>query len=236
VTRRPSYTDYPRTILWLVPGGRTLIGGNEPESQPRFELEVEPFYLSKWPITNEQFSAFDPTFERSPLSPGDRDTAVGISFDMAREYCSWYAEVSRKPMRLPTEVEWEHACRAGATGRWHWGEHELAGLEADDHLWDSRNWTGRLPALDRKRGNGFGLHAMLGAVWEWTSSPWRRYPLATEPAPPSPSVAVGAAEPRVLRGGSFRLDRDEISCSLRLPARPDLRAEDIGFRVAKSLR
>jgi formylglycine-generating enzyme required for sulfatase activity len=235
VSRRPSYTDYPRTILWLVPGGRTLVGGDEPDSRPRFEVEVEPFYLSKWPITNEQLAAFDPSFERSPLSAGDRDTAVGVSLEMAEAYCRWYAEVSRKPMRLPTEVEWEHACRGGASGRWHWGEDER---DADDHLWDRRNWTGSLPALDRKRGNGFGLHAMLGGVWEWTSSPWQPYPLVPPPAADTAAASPGAsaADHGVLRGGSFRLDRDEISCSLRRAARRDLRADDVGFRVAKSLR
>jgi formylglycine-generating enzyme required for sulfatase activity len=74
--------------------------------------------------------------------------------------------------------------------------------------------------------------AQLGrpGVWEWTSSPWRAYPLDAG------HDAATAAGERVLRGGSFRLDRREISCSLRRLASSDLRAEDVGFRVAKSLR
>lgn len=230
MSRRARYTDYPRTVLWLVPGGVTRIGGDETDAQPRFDAEVEPFYLSQWPITNEQMAAFDPSYQRSPVSAGDRDAAVGVSWQAADAYCRWYAEVSRKPMRLPTEVEWEHACRAGALGRWYWGDDEAS---ADDHLWDSRNAGDRLPALERKRGNAFGLLAMLGGVWEWTSSAWRPYPLAAAPSPPADHPGATA---RVLRGGSFRLDRQDISCSLRRPGAPDLRADDIGFRVAKSLR
>ncbi|HUP24883.1 MAG TPA: SUMF1/EgtB/PvdO family nonheme iron enzyme [Thermoanaerobaculia bacterium] len=234
MSRRPRYTDFPRTILWLVPGGRTIVGGDEPDSCPVLEAAVEPFYLSKWPITNEQFEAFDPAFERAPHSPGDRDTAVGVSYVAAAEYCRWYAQVSRKPMRLPTEVEWEHACRAGATGRWYWGDDEGA---ADEHLLDARNWHGRLEGLDRSRGNGFGLQAMLGGVWEWTASPWRGCPL--EDCRPAVVTTDPVATPegaRVLRGGSFRIDRSVISCSLRRSGSPDLRADDIGFRVAKSFR
>jgi formylglycine-generating enzyme required for sulfatase activity len=233
MTRRPRYTDYPRTVLWLVPGGRTTIGGEEPDARPSFEVEVEPFYLSQWPITNEQFEAFDPSFRRSPLAPGDRDAAVGASWEAADAYCRWYAEVSRKPMRLPTEVEWEHACRAGSRGRWYWGDDEA---EADDHLWDRRNWQGRLPPLDGKRSNGFGLHAMLGGVWEWTSSPWRPYPLPSTTPPGDETCTREPGALLVLRGGSFRLDREEISCSLRRPGARGRRADDVGFRVAKSLR
>jgi formylglycine-generating enzyme required for sulfatase activity len=233
MNRRPRYTDYPRSILWLVPGGRVAIGGDEADAQPCFEVEVAPFYLSKWPITNEQMAAFDPSFERSPVSPGDRDAAVGVSWEAAAGYCRWYAEVSRKPMRLPSEVEWEHACRGGALGRWHWGEDESA---ADHHLWDRRNFEGRLPELDRKRGNGFGLHAMLGGVWEWTASPWRSYPIGEEECRDDLAALAEPAAARVLRGGSFRLDRSEITCSLRRAAPVDLRADDVGFRVAKSLR
>jgi formylglycine-generating enzyme required for sulfatase activity len=234
MSRQPRYTEFARTILWLVPGGRTIVGGNEPDSSPVFEAEVEPFYLSKWPITNEQFEAFDPAFERAPHSPGDRDTAVGISYVDAAAYCRWYADVSRKSMRLPTEVEWEHACRAGATGRWYWGDDEGA---ADEHLLDARNWQGRLEGLDRSRGNGVGLQAMLGGVWEWTASPWRRYPLEDYRAAETAAHPVDSPEAaRVLRGGSFRIDRSEISCSLRRSGSPDLRADDVGFRVAKSFR
>ncbi|NIM01784.1 MAG: SUMF1/EgtB/PvdO family nonheme iron enzyme [Acidobacteria bacterium] len=154
--RQERYTDYPRAILWLVRGGEGTIGGDV--------VSVEPFYLSKRPITNLQFEAFEPAFERCVHSPEDDDIAVGIDFERARGYCDWYARVSRKPMRLPTEIEWEYACRGP---------------------------------------KAFGLLGMLGGVWEWTAE-------------------------GVLRGGN--------DCAVRRVADPTLRAEDVGFRVARSLR
>lgn len=207
MTRR--YTHVPRTILWLMPGTADLAPA---ETGSELSPEIEPFYLSKWPITNEQIEAFDPGHQRSELSPGDRDTALGVDFERAREYCRWYAEVSRKPMRLPTEVEWEHACRGGETTRYFWGDDPAPG---DDYLYDADNWDGRLGAADRKKANGFGLYGMLGGVWEWTAE-------------------------GVLRGGSFRTPRAEISCNCRRG--PGLGSvergsfEDVGFRVARSLR
>ena len=225
---RDVYTRYPRPILWLVPGGTISIGGPEADAQPRFVAAVEPFYIGKLPVTNEQFEAFDPGFERSPLSPGDRDPAAGVSFAMAAAYCEWYAGVSRKPMRLPTEVEWEYACRAGSTERYFSGADPRA---AEDYLWHRGNRPERMPALDGKKANGFGLYGMLGGVWEWTSSLYRSYPL-TEPY--GGKGAVPGA--RVLRGGSVRLGIDEISCSSRRAVEPAERPDDAGFRIVKSFR
>lgn len=229
--RRPRYTDYPRTVLWLVPGGSVTIGGDEPNERPSFTIEVAPFYLSQCPITNEQFEAFDPGFARSPVSPGDGDTAVGISYAAAAAYCGWYAEVSKKPMRLPTEIEWEHACRGGTEGRVFWRQDE----DAEAYVWDSVNADSGLGRAEAKKANPAGLHGMLGGVWEWTSSVYRPYPLAHSD---NDSVEPEASSERlrVLRGGSFRSHRRELSCSMRRPEKPYLVADDVGFRVAKSLR
>ena len=80
---RDSYTRYPRPLLWLVQGGTIAVGGPEADAQPRFAAAVEPFYIGKFPVTNEQFEAFDPGFERSPLSAGDRDPAAGVRYSAA---------------------------------------------------------------------------------------------------------------------------------------------------------
>ena len=165
-----------------------------------------PFYIGKFPVTNEQFEAYDPAFERSALSTGDRDPAAGVSFEQARDYCDWYASVSRKPMRLPTEVEWEYACRAGAGGGAYFDD-EPPG----DYLWHAGNSDGKVGRLDAKKANDFGLYGMLGGVWEWTAE-------------------------ETLRGGSVRLDAAVISCALRRepPAGPS--PDDAGFRIVKSFR
>lgn len=147
---RDSYTRYPRAILWLVRGGQATFRGTD--------TAVASFYLSKLPISNAQYEAFDAGFERAPSSVADDDPAVGVDFEQARAYCAWYADVSRKKMRLPTELEWEYACR-GPRGERNEPDIPHAGNSGD-----------RMPELKKARPNASGLHAMLGGVWEWTES------------------------------------------------------------------
>ena len=205
-----SYAHVPRTILWLVPGGELRIGGRT--------VTVEPFYLSKWPVTNEQFEAFDPDHRRSPLSPGDRDLAVGISWNQADAYCRWYAEVSRKPMRLPTRTEWLYACRGSPStpdeeARW------TADPEAIDRAcWHAGNSDDRVQQPEHRQANDFGLHGMLGSVWEW---------VAEDPA---------TDDQRTLCGGSFRLQPQELHPDLVKHEAPGFASDETGFRVARSFR
>lgn len=219
------YTRYPRPILWLIPGGSLAVGRERPGSEPSSTVEVEPFYLSKLPVTNVQYEAFAPDHARGPESVGDHDPVTGVSFDDALAYCRWYATISRKPMRLPTEVEWEHACRAETTGRFFFEE---AG-EADEYLWDRETSGGRIRPLEDKRPNPHGLYGMLGGVWEWTVS-------GHASRPPERKAGSDGGNPGALRGGSFLTARSEISCCLRRDEEPASSFPDAGFRIAKSLR
>jgi len=236
--RHEPYTQYPRPILWLVPAGTVTVGGEEDDSSPTFTADVESFYISKFPVTNEQFEAFEPAYLRSPACPGDRDPATEVSWEEALAYCEWYAEVSGKDIRLPTEIEWEHACRAGAEGRYFFDDPE----EADDYLWDADNSDGQMRRLDDKKANEHGLFGMLGGVWEWTGSVYRPYPLDPQTGESRDGDADGdesgdaEEEPqRVARGGSYRTPRSEISCSARRALAPDTRLDDLGFRIVKSM-
>jgi len=179
-------------------------------------VDVPSFYIGKFPITNEQFEAFQPGFERLAVSGPDSQPAVGISFDEALAFCFWYAEISRKPMRLPTEIEWEYACGATAVSR---GPFDQGGDSADDYAWDASNSGGICPPLAEKRANDFGLYGMLGGVWEWTSTEARAAP---------------GDRRRILKGGSFRTQPSRISCSVRRQGRPDLKQDDVGFRIVRS--
>ena len=200
---RERYTSYPRPVLWLVPEGELPFGGRN--------IEIAPFYLSTLPVTNVQLEAFTGARQRPPAASGDDDPAIGVDLDLARGYCDWYARIARKAIRLPSEAEWEHACRAGSSSRWFWGDD--AG-EADAWLWHRGNSGETVPPLAGKRSNAFGLHAMLGGVWEW----------------------VEGEEGGVLRGGSWRTPLLEIGCGERRTVSAGEHVADAGFRIARSLR
>jgi sulfatase modifying factor 1 len=200
---RERYTSYPRPVLWLVPEGALSLAGRT--------LEIAPFYLSTLPVTNVQLEACTGARQRPPAALGDDDPAIGVELDLARGYCDWYARIARKAIRLPSEAEWEHACRAGGHGRWSWGDDADA---ADSWTWHRGNSGETVPPLGAKRSNGFGLHAMLGGVWEW----------------------VEGEDGGVLRGGSWRTPLEEIGCGERRVVAAGERVADAGFRIARSLR
>jgi formylglycine-generating enzyme required for sulfatase activity len=122
------------------------------------ETEIGSFYLSKLPITSLQYEAFDPSYRRPTYAAGDEDAAVGVRFEQARGYCEWYARVSRKPMRLPTEIEWSYACDLGEPLRL-----------SDAQIPHAGNSGEQLPDLKRTQPSKAGFIAMLGGVWEWTA-------------------------------------------------------------------
>lgn len=200
---RERYTSYPRPVLWLVPEGELEVAGRS--------VEIAPFYLSTVPVTNLQLEAFAGARERAREASGDDDPAIGVDLALARSYCERYARIARKAIRLPTEVEWEHACRAGSRGRWFWGDDAR---EADAWAWHRGNSGDSVPPLAAKRSNGFGLHAMLGGVWEW----------------------VEGDDGAVLRGGSWRTALPDIGCGVRRVVAIGERVGDAGFRIARSLR
>ena len=200
------YTRYPRTTLWLLREGEL----RAPDGQVN---GVDAIYIGKAPITNEQYEVFAPNHRRADVGSCDDDPVVAVSYHEAAGYCAWYAERTGKPFRLPTEIEWEYACRADSDARFFFGEDPA---DADLYVWHQGNSDGRLHPIETRRANDFGLFDTLGSVWEWTA--------------PQPH------EEPALRGGSFRVAPTEMSSDMRRQAAPDLASDDIGFRIVRSLR
>jgi formylglycine-generating enzyme required for sulfatase activity len=219
------YTQVPRSTFWLMPEAEIEIGGETPDAQPRFRASVAPFYIGTTPITNEEYLAYDPSFRPHQHSPGPRHPAVGVSFEDALGYCAWYAQLSKKPIRLPTEVEWEYACRGTSTGRCFFG------ADADPYVWDAANSGGVAHEVEQKRRSPTGLYDMLGLVWEWTSSVYRSYPVIAGDRRDD----LGAPGERVVRGGSYCTSREDLGCGVRRALAPSSRLADVGFRIVRSL-
>ncbi len=186
-------------------------------------VPIASFYISKRPVSNQQFEAFDPGYERASTSPGDDDPAAGVDLFQARAYCDWYGRVARKPMRLPTAHEWRYACRGDLEGKVCFlGQEEFrddGGIDA--HAWHAGNSGGHVGDIGAKRYNPFGLYGMVGGVWEWVD-------------------ASGGGNQNVdeglLFGGSFRTPAARLRCALHEVVEESLGRDDIGFRIVKSMR
>ena len=198
------YTQVPRTTLWLVQGGELPLSTGT-------AVEIGSFYIGKGPITNQQYEAFAPDRRRPAHSPGDDDPVAGVTFDEAAAYCAWYAALAKKPFRLPTEAEWEFACRGGTGSRWFFGDDPE---RADTYVWHRGNSDGRCHEIETLRANPAGLHDLLGNVWEWVTA------------------SEGTA---VLRGGSYRNTIEEMAADARRPCAATERIDDAGFRIVRPL-
>jgi non-specific serine/threonine protein kinase len=189
--RPERYTQVERATLWLVPEGD----------------DVDPFYVCRTVVTNLQYEEFDPGHARSALTSDDTHPVVNVSWAEAKAYCAWYAELSHKPFRLPSDPEWLHGCTAERDTRFFWGR---KADRADTYVVDADNFDGTL-RLESRKANPFGLHDTIGTVWEWTDS-------------------------GVIRGGSFRTARSRLSCDLNETPPDGAGRDDVGFRFVRALR
>ncbi len=210
--------------MWLIRGDEVQVG----EGAGSFLMELGSFYISKSVITNEEIEAWQPGRRRLATSPGDSDPAVGVSFREALGYCEWYAEVSGKPFRLPTELEWEFACCAGGSHRYYWGEDPAA---VGDQAWTRECAQGRCRQADEGGLNPQGLYNMIGNTWEWTSSMDRPALLQSDDDCDDTRITG----PRVIRGGSFRDTLTSLSSRSRQVLKEAECRDDLGFRIVRSL-
>ncbi len=202
------------------------------DDRPVRKIAVAPFYLATHEVTNTDYAAFvKATRHRPPYNwpkgkmpePMARLPVVDVDFHDAAAYCRWSGR------RLPTEAEWERACRGLAEGaKYPWGDREPTRKDARYDTLDGPGPVGAFAA------NYFGLHDMSGNVWEWTTDWYEKdyYAKAPDRNPQGPDTGLY----RVLRGGSWADLTKFLPCAHRTWARPLERSPNIGFRCAKSVR
>lgn len=218
------YTQVPRAVMWLIKGDDAVLG----TADEQLSVELGSFYISRGCITNEQFEAYRPQYVRAESSPGDDDPAVNVSFRDAVGYAQWYADLAKKPFRLPTELEWEMAARSAGRARYPWGDRPEDGAPYARTL---DNSGGHCHPVDQIRPSKLGLYGMIGNCWEWTSS--RARPFATALDPDHDDLTVQAE--RVIRGGGFQDPVAELSCDRRDAVSEQTSRTDLGFRIVRSL-
>jgi formylglycine-generating enzyme required for sulfatase activity len=148
-----------------------------------------------------------------------------VSWDDAQEFCKRASAKCGVTLRLPTEAEWEYACRAGTRTNYHSGDAEVDLARVGWYRNNSGNTT---HPIGQKEANAFGLHDMHGNVWEWCEDWYSAYPNNPVTDPTGPATG----DDRVLRGGSW-ISKVPVFCrsALRYWLVPDSRYVFIGFRV-----
>lgn len=216
--------DWPDTKLIWYP---TVLA----DDLPVRKITLAPFYLDVYEVTNQRYSAFvkashhRPPYQWRGLEAPkgmEKRPVTNVSWDDAAAFCAWEGK------RLPTEAEWERACRGTAEGeKYPWGNSaptsKLAVFGLDSGAVD----------VGTKPMNYFGLYDMIGNVWEWTADWYDR--TYYEAAPDTNPQGPGEGRYRVLRGGSWFDTPDTfLASSYRSWARQGERSPTIGFRCATS--
>lgn len=229
--------------LVLISGGVFQMGSSETEEGrwddegPVHEVRISPFYLGRYPVTNAEYGRYlsaNPK-AREPDYWGDRrfnqsrQPVVGVSWEEARQYANW-AEG-----RLPSEAEWEYACRAGTTTRFYSGDTEKDLARVAWYGVNSGDNRDNLHPVGEKEPNAFGLYDMHGNVWEWVEDDFHD---SYKGAPSDGRAWVNKPRSgrRVLRGGSWNFNEDNCRSAYRNRYYPDYRNYIIGFRVLLDIK
>ncbi|HEY6553925.1 MAG TPA: formylglycine-generating enzyme family protein [Vicinamibacteria bacterium] len=215
----------------LVPAGSFQMGSptGEPQRQeeehPRRVQLTRTFRIASTEVTVKQWRAL----MASPQTPGASDDlpVASVSWKEAQEFCQKLSEKEGVTYRLPTEAEWEYACRAGAGG-------PPAGREVlDGAAWYADNSDGSTHPVGRKQPNAWALHDMLGNVAEWTQDAYGPYPRIGEEKDPRGPLAGTS---KVVRGGSWRGLRPALRCAARTSTPESYQLPHVGLRVVMEVR
>ena len=246
LARRQRIADYYKSRMIAVPGGGFLMGSDRGRADelPIRHVHVSGFWMMKYPMTQREYQALLGINPANFLHP-DKPVQNVSWFDAVRCCNKWSerdgleavyrfndeyrvdTDFSAAGYRLPTEAEWEYACRAGSQTRFHWGDSEA---EWDQYAWHDRNSDDQVHVVGRRRPNAWGLHDITGQVYEWCND-WYEpdyYRFGEVVDPMGPPGDFG--EFKVMRGGAWAYDPLRLRSAARLKRAPQLTDDVSGFR------
>ena len=210
-------------------------GKGRNDERPQHLVRLPSFFIAQYQVTQKQWRAIAALpKERIELEAdpshfkGDNLPVEQISWEEAVEFCERMSKATGKHYRLPTEAEWEYACRAGTIGAY-------AG-DLDEMGWFSQNSSDQTHPVGSKKPNRWGLYDMHGNVWEWCQDIYAEdyYRQSPDESPPGPELSPSNFK-RVIRGGSHTCNPFSCRSSVRFKIAQIIRYYDVGFRLARSL-
>lgn len=218
--------------LRYIPPGEYYMGSPKDElmretDERRHKVKIQSaFYIGVTEVTQKQYESLmgeNPSFRKGDNLPVER-----VRWDNAVEFCKKMSELHPEfTYRLPSESEWEYACRAGTTTRFYWGD-DQEGKEIEGYAYYSENSSERAHAVGKKKPNPWGLYDMIGNVKEWCNDLYGEYPtLLGKPEPKNYWSEVHG----VIRGGGFRYPVKYCRTARRAHIHRSSMGSALGFRV-----
>jgi formylglycine-generating enzyme required for sulfatase activity len=229
------------TVLDLVPilegcfrmGSSPLEKDRFHREDPQYEVRVSGFWMGQYVVTQAQYEAV--MGENPSRFKGANRPVEQVNWHKAMAFCDRLSEQTGRQYRLPSEAEWEYACRAGTTTPFHYGEtlsSELANYYCTETYQSEAKgrYRGATTEVGQFPSNEYGLYDMHGNVWEWCFDHWHRdYERA--PMDGRAWVTGGNRNRRVVRGGSWDSNPRHCRSACRSYLDPGLDSYNIGFRV-----
>jgi formylglycine-generating enzyme required for sulfatase activity len=215
-------------FVLIQPGEFTMGGargepGREAGEGPQHPVRItQAFYMGAHEVTQQQYAEVmgkNPSRFTAPKNPVEQ-----VSWNDAVEFCARLSKKDGRTYRLPTEAEWEYACRAGSTEAYCYGGDPG---QVGDYAWDKRNSDGKTHEVGLALPNAWGLYDVHGNVWEWCQDWYGGY----KPGPDEDPVGPTSGTYRIVRGGSWFDYPWPLRCASRGRNSPAIRADDQGFRV-----
>ncbi|MFN6175205.1 MAG: SUMF1/EgtB/PvdO family nonheme iron enzyme [Dolichospermum sp.] len=227
-----------------IPGGTFIMGSPASEAErasdegPQRQVTVPSFYMGKYELTQAQYQAIMGT--NPSYFKGNNRPVESVSWDDAVEFCKKLSQKTQKNYRLPSEAEWEYACRARTTTPFYFGESitpELVNYEGSYPYASASKgqYRGQTTDVGTFPPNAFGLYDMHGNVWEWCQDDYQENYI-NAPTDGSAWNSRSSSYARLLRGGSWDSFARYCRAAIRLRNSRDARDFNYGFRVVSSFR
>jgi len=226
--KRNEENDLDAVVVVSIPAGTFSMGSTDSfaNEEPVHQVTLSAFEMSVTPITQGQYQEVmgnNPSYFRGYELPVEK-----VGWNDAVEFCQKLSQKTGSKFRLPTEAEWEYACRAGTTTRYNLGNTKSDLAQAG---WYDFNSSGKTHPVGQKTPNAWGLYDMHGNVWEWCND-WYGKDFYGSAPKLNPSGALSGSS-RVMRGGGWGGSGSSCRSAFRLDHNPSYGSSDMGFRVVR---